>query len=78
MLMLIAKSEAQAKLKEYFNTSHVNVNLLSLTLAITIYINFNTSHVNVNQFLFNFKKHSTHYFNTSHVNVNLSKSNAVQ
>ena len=70
MLMLIAKSEAEAKLKEYFNTSHVNVNLVWVCTTGRVIVHFNTSHVNVN--LLSLTLAITIYinFNTSHVNVN--------
>ena len=35
--------------QDYFNTSHVNVNLLLIRWMIILYMNFNTSHVNVNR-----------------------------
>ena len=56
-----------------FNTSHVNVNLLTHGYLIDITADFNTSHVNVNRLWSCADNVILLDFNTSHVNVNLQE-----
>ena len=65
MILLILLNE-----KNNFNTSHVNVNLNSLSIYLLGVRYFNTSHVNVNLSFLYLLIISIYYFNTSHVNVN--------
>ena len=51
MLMLILIYAVLILNSAYFNTSHVNVNLLDVDNIIFEEFNFNTSHVNVNRIL---------------------------
>ena len=54
----------------YLNTSHVNVNLISLSFLVHTIRYLNTSHVNVNLEYTIHPKTLTANLNTSHVNVN--------
>ena len=71
MLMLIDIGHMELIVYYYFNTSHVNVNLLYISSVTMVIHHFNTSHVNVNRCSVCRSRHQSLNFNTSHVNVNL-------